>query len=1128
MYSGDRSRDVRKIFRLVELRRQRLLERIAPEFQPGMVLLVTGGPGTGKTYFIRQLVEKVALESAWLDCRRLGCHTTSLARHLQDQLCRLWPGLAAVGRERELALPGQSSLQLIDALLDELLIQADKPAMLVLDSCDLLASSHGGEELLALLLRRLPGFVSLVLGSRTPLSLALAPLRLEGRLLEIDDRELLFDQEEAIRFLQDNIHPPAKDRIDRIYREAGGWPAGLALCCMENEPDAGRLIGEGREHLYEYIDGEIFRPLPLKSKRFLCAAALVQPLDSRLLGKVLPKTGAEMEALVRAFPFFFELHSPDPDSDGWRFAGLYGEFFRKKASAVLEEAEVAALHQRAAKFFTACNEYERALFHLISRRDWPGAVRLLVDGRQNWFDELEYERFLSWTEQLPPQVIDRSMQLGLLIGQAHLYRGDIDQAEKSLKKILEHAKTGSGIWMESGCRLAEVLLLGGNLEEAVALTETLVARSRRFSRLRVEARMFQAIGLHLLCRFDECDQIWRRIATIARARILPLDQATRCYLLAPKAVFYNLERGEFAESERILDDAAKVFKQHDPRKRLGWVLLFKGVLKLELHHYNEAEAWFRESVRVSERDNRSVHAASMAFLSYMIAWSGRRDEARQWLERAEPLAENDLTMWAPVLCALGQALLASKDRDTVRELRLAWNLARQRHMFLPVSLCAYTAFVVRGRMPRQGPAPAFCNRAAELNGQWQVAHREAQLLLYTCQMERENGVDNGRKSFDRAMALIAEKRFGFLLTNDIHVDGLNFVVEAIERNIGRDYFFELCAFWGREGCARLEPVFGKAPVALRRKIGSFWVQNRYRAARPLLDRYAKESTSQKTSAHFATLARKLQALPPDPLHIRMFGAFSLVRGQEPVPETAWNRRSALKMFKILCLNPHAWHTVDQLAETLWPGCSPEKARTSLWTAASTIRSAIEPELAARSPSSYLRQRSGAYRLRLPSGSTLDTVEFQARADRGFQLWQQEEATSALLVLTEAAELYRDDLLPEDIYEPWSDMARDRLRLVYLRVLSTMADIHLSTKDPAASIALHEKILTLDPLAEESYFALMRCHVLLDREVEALRVYRRCEQVLARDLSVAPSRKLQELHARIIARRSGKGSRTTGE
>ncbi|HHD57165.1 MAG TPA: hypothetical protein ENK89_05755, partial [Desulfobulbaceae bacterium] len=197
------------VFRFAELEREQLLQRVAPEFDAGMVLRIIAGPGMGKTCFIRQLLRRKAVDSGLLDFRTLGSRPDSFVLHLQAVFTRLWPGLDRLvppAGKHEIFSDQEAALRRLDFLLDALSFHADGPAILVLDSCELLAGREEEQQLVSLLLQRLPGSVSIIVSSRSSLSFApLTTRRLEGGLLELRDRDLVFDQAEADSFLRCNL-----------------------------------------------------------------------------------------------------------------------------------------------------------------------------------------------------------------------------------------------------------------------------------------------------------------------------------------------------------------------------------------------------------------------------------------------------------------------------------------------------------------------------------------------------------------------------------------------------------------------------------------------------------------------------------------------------------------------------------------------------------------------------------------------------------------------------------------------------------------------------------------------------------------------------------------------------------
>jgi DNA-binding SARP family transcriptional activator len=88
--------------------------------------------------------------------------------------------------------------------------------------------------------------------------------------------------------------------------------------------------------------------------------------------------------------------------------------------------------------------------------------------------------------------------------------------------------------------------------------------------------------------------------------------------------------------------------------------------------------------------------------------------------------------------------------------------------------------------------------------------------------------------------------------------------------------------------------------------------------------------------------------------------------------------------------------------------------------------------------------------------------------------------------------------------------RDRLRSRFLRLVAAhgAALERLGRSNQAADG--YRRALELEPLAEEIYPCLMRCHLEQDEPAQALETYRRCRQMLSVVLGVSPSPQTEKL------------------
>ena len=158
------------------------------------------------------------------------------------------------------------------------------------------------------------------------------------------------------------------------------------------------------------------------------------------------------------------------------------------------------------------------------------------------------------------------------------------------------------------------------------------------------------------------------------------------------------------------------------------------------------------------------------------------------------------------------------------------------------------------------------------------------------------------------------------------------------------------------------------------------------------------------------------------VHIRLLGSFDVTVDGRPVPAGSWRRRSAAGLVKLLALQQERRLSREQVIDALWPDLLLDEAGPRLHSAAHYARSALG--------STDAVVLAGGVVTLLPNAQvTVDVAEFDraaqaARADGG------PDAAAA------ASERYTGTLLPDDLYEPWTEEPRERLRLRRLDLLRT--------------------------------------------------------------------------------------------
>jgi DNA-binding SARP family transcriptional activator len=245
------------------------------------------------------------------------------------------------------------------------------------------------------------------------------------------------------------------------------------------------------------------------------------------------------------------------------------------------------------------------------------------------------------------------------------------------------------------------------------------------------------------------------------------------------------------------------------------------------------------------------------------------------------------------------------------------------------------------------------------------------------------------------------------------------------------------------------------------------------------------------------------------LRIELLGGFRVSVEGRAVADTTWRRRKPAGLVKLLALAPaHRLHR-EQVMDALWPELDPEAAAANLRKALHYTRRALE----ALHPGGAGLISSEADLLSLSSEHLwLDVEAFRTAIATARRSGQPDEYRRAV-------DLYRDGLLPDDLYEEWSEGPRHELYLEFLAALEELAGLLESRGDLDGATEIVRRLVAAEPLREESHVALIRLLALAGRRGEALRQYEHLTRLLQREIGTEPSPEAQRLYEEIRARQA---------
>ncbi|MER7719665.1 AAA family ATPase [Streptomyces flaveolus] len=250
---------------------------------------------------------------------------------------------------------------------------------------------------------------------------------------------------------------------------------------------------------------------------------------------------------------------------------------------------------------------------------------------------------------------------------------------------------------------------------------------------------------------------------------------------------------------------------------------------------------------------------------------------------------------------------------------------------------------------------------------------------------------------------------------------------------------------------------------------------------------------------------------PPLLRLHLFGGFRVTRDSGTAPAERWPRPGARALVKLLAVTSgHSLHR-EQAMEICWPDADPQAATGSLRVALHAARHALEPELAPRAPSSYLKADNGLL--------FLDPATVWIDADHAETAALAALADGDVRKLADANARFTGELLPEDRYASWAEDRRIHLAGLREQLLLRLAAAHLDRGVAAEAAAVAEEALALSPAEELAHRILIDACLRQGLRRRAVRQYHVCRKVLDAELGVRPGPETERLHLEALAVRS---------
>jgi DNA-binding SARP family transcriptional activator len=252
------------------------------------------------------------------------------------------------------------------------------------------------------------------------------------------------------------------------------------------------------------------------------------------------------------------------------------------------------------------------------------------------------------------------------------------------------------------------------------------------------------------------------------------------------------------------------------------------------------------------------------------------------------------------------------------------------------------------------------------------------------------------------------------------------------------------------------------------------------------------------------------------MDVRILGALEAHGDDGPID---LGLRKARRCFAVLALAPRTAVPSDRLAEALWPEGPPPRWPSVVQSHISRLRSALEPNRPARTPSTRIETRGDAYVLKIDDDE-LDARRFERAAAEGRAALARGDVDRADACFAASLREWRGPVLADLRDGPDLSVEVTRLEELRLVVTEEYADVRIARGEHATVVADLEVLVSEHPLRERCWELLLLALYRSGRQADALRRFQEVRAVLVGELGIEPGPGLRELEGAILRQEAG--------
>ena len=249
-----------------------------------------------------------------------------------------------------------------------------------------------------------------------------------------------------------------------------------------------------------------------------------------------------------------------------------------------------------------------------------------------------------------------------------------------------------------------------------------------------------------------------------------------------------------------------------------------------------------------------------------------------------------------------------------------------------------------------------------------------------------------------------------------------------------------------------------------------------------------------------------------PIQVFTLGSFRVLRKGIELGAKDWGRDKAIQLFQFLVTarERRGLHK-EQIIDRIWEDVDMKAGESNFKVAMHGINKALEPNRPSRTEPRFILRQGVTYQLNTPE-IWIDAEAIDQCIEIGNQALDEDD-NLAEEAYREAINLHHGIYLPNRLYEDWSSEERERLQVLALGAIITLAELELE-KNPMESVRLASQAIQIDAAWEDAYRVQMQAYLNKGNRPMAIKTYQKCVKVLEEEFGIEPLPETQKLFREI--------------